>query len=252
MSSAFHTMPLWLLFAATLAITFLAVEIGFRAGLYRARRSEDERHAAIDAMVGSTLGLLAFVLAFTFGMAASRYEERGDLMRDDVIAIRTADMRAQQLPEPHRAEIRALLRQYVDIRVEGTLVPGAFPRALVRSDELHDRLWSRAAALDREPAFAQALIEMMHLHTKRVTAVVQNAIPGTIWLALYCVTIIAMAITGYRTGVAGRRSVVATLTVALAFSVVIVIVADLDRPRDGLLQISQQGMLDLQARLHRP
>jgi len=35
--------------------------------LDRARKSENERQAPIDPMVGSTLGLLAFVLAFTFG-----------------------------------------------------------------------------------------------------------------------------------------------------------------------------------------
>ena len=63
----------------------------------------------IIATVGSTLGLLAFVLAFTFGMAASRFDVRGELRISEAIAIRTADLRAQHLPEPQRSEIRALL-----------------------------------------------------------------------------------------------------------------------------------------------
>jgi hypothetical protein len=46
--------------------------------------------------------------------------------------------------------------------------------------------------------------------------------------------------------------VVATLIVVLAFSVVIVVIADLDRPQEGFVTISQQSMVDLQARLRRP
>jgi hypothetical protein len=41
---------------------------------------------------------LAFVLAFTFGMATARYDARRELVLDDAIAIRTADIRAQQIP----------------------------------------------------------------------------------------------------------------------------------------------------------
>ena len=93
---------------------------------------------------------------------------------------------------------------------------------------------------------------MVDLHSKRVAVAVRNRIPITIWIALYCLTIIAMTIMGYRTGLAERRSVVATLNVALAFSVVIAITADLDRPRGGFLQVDQQAMLELQTRLHGP
>ena len=257
-TSLFDALPLWLVFIATVALILLTVEIGFRAGIYHARRSEHAREVSIDALVGSTLGLLAFMLAFTFGMATTRYDARRQLVLDDAIAIRTADLRAQLLPEPHRSAIRDLLREYVDVRVKGTLVPGELPHALVRSEQLQGQLWSRAAALAQDapaipsaPAFLQALIQMIDAHSKRVTGAVQNRIPGTIWVALYCVTGLGMAIAGYRDGIAGRRSMVATLVVVLAFSAVILLIADLDRPQEGFFKVSQQEMLDLQTRLHR-
>jgi hypothetical protein len=241
------------------AIILLAVEIGFHIGIRRTRKFENERQAPIDAMVGSTLGLLAFMLAFTFGMATSRYEARKQQLLDDVIAIRTVDLRAQLLPEPHRSAIRALLREYVDIRVEVSRAPGELAQGIAHSEELHDQLWSHAVALGPDltatpftVSYMQALIQMMDVHSKRLTASVHNRIPGEIWLALYCVAVLAMAITGYRTGIVERRSVIATLIVVLAFSVVIVVIADLDRPQEGFLKISQQSMLDLQTRLHRP
>lgn len=259
MSTVFDAVPLWIIFTATVAVILLAIEIGFRTGVHNTRKSEDERQAPIDAMVGSTLGLLAFVLAFTFGMATSRYDARTQFVIDDAIAIRTVDLRAQVLPEPHRSEIRAMLREYVDVRVNAVLAPDEIQRGLVRAGELQDRLWSRAAILAHDTSamsivgpLMQALSQMIDVHSKRVNAALYHRIPETIWIALYCMTVLAMAITGYRAGVVGRRSLTATLTLVLAFSTIIVLIADLDRPQEGFLKVSQHAMLELQTRLRGP
>jgi hypothetical protein len=246
MRAVLDALPLWLVFVVTAGIILLSIELGFRGGLHRARRSEDERQAPVDAMVGSTLGLLAFVLAFTFGMATSRYDARQQLVLEDANAIRAADLRAQSLGDPDGTAIRALLREYVDVRIEGVLVPDALPRALTRSTELHGQLWALAST----PVLQQAFIQVMDVHAKRMTAGLQNRLPPTIWLALYSMAALAMAMAGYRAGLAGRRSIVATLALGLAFSAVIAVIADLDRPQEGLLKVSQQALLDLQARLH--
>ena len=256
MNLMFDAIPLWLTFALTLVIALLAAEIGFRAGIYRTRKSENERQAPIDAMVGSTLGLLAFVLAFTFGMAASRYDARQQLVLEEAITINSADLSARLLPEPHRSEVRALLGEYVDVRLKGALVPGELPRAISRSVELLDELWSRAAALEDEastmpfaPALTQAVGQMIEMHWKRVNAGVYNRLPGTIWIGLYCMMGLGLAIAGYRAGVAGPRSMIATLISIVAFSTAITLITDIDRPQEGLLKVSQQAMVQMQARL---
>src|SRR5688572_29553410 len=141
------TLPIWLVFLLTAGMIVLWVEIGFRIGVARARRSAPEREAPIDSMVGSTLGLLAFMLAFTFGMATSRYDARKEFVVNEANAIRTADLRAQLLPESLRHSIRAALREYVDVRVEGVLQPDKLAFAIKRSEELHEILWSRVAAI---------------------------------------------------------------------------------------------------------
>jgi len=58
--------PLWWLFAATAVVVLLSYEVGFRAGRWRSRRSEREPEVVVRSMVGSMLGLLTFILAFTF------------------------------------------------------------------------------------------------------------------------------------------------------------------------------------------
>src|SRR5262245_9052869 len=110
-------LPLWGLFAVTLLLVLLAAEGGFRLGVYRSSRSEDEKDATVGALAAATLGLLAFILAFTFGLAAQRFDTRKQLVLDEANSIGTTYLRAGMLPE-RREEIRSLLRQYVDVRLE--------------------------------------------------------------------------------------------------------------------------------------
>jgi len=40
------------------------------------------------------------------------------------------------------------------------------------------------------------------------------------------------------------------LALALSFSLVMFLIIDLDRPQEGLVNVSQQAMVELQAKLH--
>jgi hypothetical protein len=100
-------------------------------------------------------------------------------------------------------------------------------------------------------AFGQALIQMFEVDSKRLAAGLHNSIPSTIWLALYYLAALALAITGYRAGLGGRRSIAVTVVLALAFAAVLHLIADLDRPDEGFLTVSQQTLTDLQTSLHR-
>jgi hypothetical protein len=256
----FDSLPLWGVFVVTVVVAFLSVEGGFRLGRYRRHRPEHEQEAPVGSMVGAALGLLAFMLAFTFGMAASRFDTRKQLVLDEANAIGTTYLRAELLPEPQRTKIRDLLREYVDVRVpKGVLTREKIKQAIGRSEELHGQLWSQAVAIsEKNPGsiiaglFIQSLNEVIDLHSKRVTAGIRNRIPGSIWVALYFVAVLALVAMGYHTGLTGTRSLVSNLAIVLAFSAVIVLIADLDRPQEGLLKVSQQAMVELQKQLHTP
>ena len=92
-------LPLWALFIVILLVVLLAVEFGYRLGKYRRSRHEEEKEAPLGTMVGATLGLLAFFLAFTFGLAAARFDTRRQVLLDEANAIGTTYLRASILPE---------------------------------------------------------------------------------------------------------------------------------------------------------
>jgi hypothetical protein len=243
--------PLWLLLLATVAVVCLAVEFGYRLGRRRLAHSP-EKEGPVGAMVGAMLGLLAFMLAFTFGLAGSRFDERRHTVLDESNAIGTAYLRAGLLPEPQRTELRGLLREYVDVRLEGAQ-QGSLLEAVARSAELHDQMWSHAAAVAAQDPrsivnglFIQSLNQMIDLHSTRVMVGIRSRIPMVIWAALYFVAMLAMTTMGYQQGLTGTRRSVAALAVVVTFSVIMLLIVDLDRPLEGLLRVSQQTLLDLQ------
>jgi hypothetical protein len=246
----FDPLPIWLLLLGTVAVVFFSVELGFRLARYRKQRSGEEKEEIVGAMVGATLALLAFMLAFTFGLAASRYDDRRQVVLEEANAIGTTYLRAAMLSEPIRAESRGLLREYVDVRLEAAQ-GGNVGQVIAKSEQLHERLWSQAVAAaekDRTPItglFIQSLNELIDLHAKRVMVGLRSRVPGAIWIVLYLLAILAMAAVGYQEGLTNTRRSLAALTLVLAFSLVLILIVDLDRPGEGMLRVSQQSMIDL-------
>ena len=250
-------LPLWGLFMATLLLVLLSVEGGYRLGKYRRSRSEEEKEAPVGAMVGATLGLLAFMLAFTFGLATARFDTRRQVLLDEANAIGTTYLRAGMLPD-RREDIRALLRDYVDTRLEAVR-SGNVTEGIRRSEHLQGQLWAQAVAVgENNPTsivvglFVQSLNEVIDLHAKRVTAGLRNRIPGAIWGWLFVVAALSLAAMGYHAGLSRTSRSLVELAVAITFSAVIGLIADLDRPQEGYLKVSQQALVDLQQSMHVP
>jgi hypothetical protein len=130
----------------------------------------------MSTIQAAVLGLLALLLGFTFSMAASRFEARKELVRDETNAIGTTYLRTQFLPEPYKSNAARLLRQYVDTRLElqqFSHIPESLADINVRTAHLQDQLWSEAVAVaDRDPRsvptglFIQALNEVIDGHGK--------------------------------------------------------------------------------------
>lgn len=245
-------LPLWGLFMATLVGSLLSFEGGRRVGRRWKRRSEPEQEIVVRGLVGGMLGLEAFMLAFTFGAAASHFDARRQALLDEANAVRTAYLRADLLPETHREEIRNLLREYVDLRLDGVR-SGKFEQAVARSEDLHGRLWLLAvASREKTPnqafavQFIQSINEIINLHTRRIIAGFEFRIPNIIWIVLYAITALASASIGYHSGLTGRSRPLVALAIILAFSAVIFLIEDLDRPMYGLLEVSQRALIDLQ------
>jgi hypothetical protein len=254
----FDVLPLWGVFVVTLLLILLAHEIGYRLGAVRQKAPAHEKEAPVGAMVGATLALLGFLLAFTFGLAANLFQAKRQVMLDEANAIGTTYLRADFLSEPARVAVRDLLREYVDIRLAAAETGEVAP-AIKRSEEIQTQLWAHASAsMVESPSsiayglFVETLNDVIDLHAARIMIAVRSRIPPTIWLALYSIAFFAFGTMGYHGGLAAANRSFALLAVAVIFSAVIWLVRDLDTAQEGTLRVSQQAMIDLRNSMNPP
>jgi len=249
-SAALDVIPLWVLAVVLLGANLAFDECGFRVGRLRASHTQKESDPIVAAIVAAELGLLAFLLAFSFGVVSSRFDQEQRVLVDEANAIGTTYLRAAMLPEAQGVSVRRLLRDYTDARLQVTEYT-AVEEVLRRSEEIHQQLWTQAlAATQQDPRsvptglFVQSLNELIDLHALRVMAI-RNRMPPPVWLVLFAVGLLSFFTMGYQAGSTKARRTPVTVVVAVTFVAVIWLVADLDRPSEGFIRVRREPLMDV-------
>jgi hypothetical protein len=250
--------PIAGLFLLLLAMMIGLFEAGFRIGRWWKMRTPDESDGPTATLVGSLLALMAFLLAVTMGMASDRFDTRRSLVLDESNAIGRTYLRAGYLPQPIGAQSRTLLREYVPLRVNAG-DRRQLPSNVARSAEINDELWAMAERLAQQQPdsvpiglYIESLNEAIDLDAKRTTAILYERVPETVLDLLIVGAAVTLGMVGYSAGLTGRRSLFSAVVLVVVLSSVLTLVVDLDRPRNGFIQVSQQPMLDLMQKLGPP
>ena len=247
------SLPIGIVLLGFAVIAGIVSELGYRLGHWWQKRTPDEKEGPTGMIVGSILGLMAFLLAVSTGMATDRFDQRRGLVLTEANSIGTTYLRAGYLPEPASSEIRDLLREYVPLRIVANDLKDV-RKKMARSVELHAELWSITEDLARNhpemgdllALFIEALNETIDLHETRVTAGIYARVPFTILFMLFFGSILTLGMVGYSAGLTRRRSLITAVMLVVILGAAITLVVDLDRPQSGFLKISQQPLLDLQ------
>jgi len=88
-----------------------------------------------------------------------------------------------------------------------------------------------------------SLNEIIDLHERRVSAL-ENRIPVSIWLLIFCVSTIAIFSRGLTLA---RRFWMTVVLAPLTIAIVITLIADVDTPSSGLIRLDERAMLRLKA-----
>lgn len=220
----------------------------------RAAPGTQEDHNQESYLVGSMLGILALLMAFSFSMALDRYEERRHLVIQEANAIGTSYLRAQLLDEPYRTRLSQLLVAYTDNRIAlGTASRASLGRQLALNDKLLTDIWAAVVAA-RDSANSHGVTtgilitfnEVIDLDTERKVAR-QVRVPAPVLMLLYVFLILTAAVLGYV--VEERRARLGVLVLFILLSLYGSIIADLNRPTSGNIKESQEAMLMLRQSL---
>jgi hypothetical protein len=239
----------WITYPVGAVFLFVAAEVGCWLGLKSPDRDRDQVRAHITTIQSALLGLLALLIAFTFSIALSRYDARRDLVLGEANAIGTTALRARFLPEGHAVTAIGLLKDYTDTRFLYTPTDERPSRAAAQA--LLDRLWAEAVfATAQDPKsvsaglFAQSLNDVIDFNEKRRIAT-RNHVPEVAFLLLFALSAVAVGFTGYGAGLIGTRQRIPNAIIAVSIAVVIMMIADLDRPKRGLITVDQQALTDV-------
>jgi hypothetical protein len=108
----------WVAYGVPTLAILAAAELGRFVGVARRRHRGASMSAEITTLQASMLALLALMIGFTFSMTLTLFETRKQAVLNEANAIRTIALRARMLPEPHASEVRKLLREDVQLRID--------------------------------------------------------------------------------------------------------------------------------------
>ena len=240
------------LVGTVLAVAMIgAAELGYRAYVLWGRDRPERDVAGISLIISATLTLMGLLIAFTFGIAQTRYELRRTLTVAEASAISTTFLRQQMLPLPQRERLRALMRDYVAAR-RAEVSNGKDHRAAAagwrQTTAVQSRIWDDTVeALDAPETvrITQSLLaatnDMFNVAQARHAAL-EESIPDRAVRVLLAFVIGVSILMGVGLAAHGSRRLVTSSAMFILIAVAMSLIHDLDTPNSGDIRASAGAM----------
>jgi hypothetical protein len=238
-----------ILFVVSLIALWLSVQVGdFLRRTARPLKEETERED-FTTVLTPALTLLTLVLAFSFSMAVTRYDQRKNYEEAEANSIGTEYVRADLLPTADAAKVRELLKKYLDQRILFYIIRDKEQLKQIGADtaRIQADLWATVAAASTAqptPTVALAVSGMNDvLNSQGYTqAAWWNRIPGSAWGLMAAIAVCCHVLLGY---CAHKTNPVLFLVFPLVASISIYLIADIDSPRGGVIRVLPQNLQSL-------
>lgn len=227
----------------------VAHEIGFELGLLK--RTADEPFDRQIALVRtSTAALVAFLIAFAFSGAATRFTNRVDFIVKEANALGTAYLRADAIADPHRSQLKAAVREYSADRVALLSREGRdqIEPLLSKVSGLHERMWRSAITATQDNAVLMAVVlppinEVIDLHSIHL-AMARRHLPIPIMAVLLVTAAINVGIIGFGNGRIGRRFWLLDAVYGTVLAAALWMTIDMDYPGGGMIRLSNRPVVE--------
>jgi len=246
-----------LAFVVCLIFLWLAAQLG--AYIRRRWRDREEiLHEDLGVILGAVLTLLALIVGFTLSMAVGRYDQRKNYEEEEANAIGTEYLRVGLLPAADAAKERELLRSYLEqrIRFYTTHDPNELRETDTAMARLQNDLWSALqapATAQPTPVMATIVTGMNDvLNTQGYTqAAWWYRIPVGAWALMLIVAISCNLLLGFNTQASKGRTRLFFI-LPLVISIAFFLIADIDSPRHGIIQVIPHNLISLSRSLPTP
>ncbi len=237
-----------LVFVLSFLGLWLSANLGALVGL-KLKPPKEELRDDFGVVQAAMLTLLGLLIGFTFSMAVNRYDQRKNYEEAEANAIGTEYVRADLLPGADASRVRELLRSYLEQRIlfYTTREDPALRQIDASTVQLQTDLWSAvrtAAGASPTPVMALAVAGMNDvLNSQGYTqAAWWNRIPTSAWGLMAAIAFFCNLLIGYA---AHRMWSSLFLILPMAVAISFFLIADMDSPRRGLIQVQPQNLISL-------
>jgi len=211
-----------------------------------------EKRRAYNDLIGWQLSILgttyAVILGFMLYTVWTSYGE-ADLNVDlEADAVMNVYRLAEGLPEPQRSQLQSSAISYVQAVVEQDWPQMARGEAPQQSVGINTEMWKtvisvRAASLTEQAAVDHALAELSSLNQHRLKRLLESTtrLPNVLWSVLLVggvLTILAACTFGVESM---RLHILQVFSFSLLVSLSLVAIADIHRPFQGLIHVSDDA-----------
>ena len=229
----FSSLNPWVLFAGVVVCYMVVMLLGGYLGRVRMMAGIKEPETSMETAVAAVLGLLAFILGFTFSITWNKFANRNGLVIEHAKAISICYLRAGLIPEKQKLETRKILHEYMQVllHIDGKNLE----RSLLLIDHVHIALWRETVSLVKEDMdgeirsiFIGSVNDLMSLSLERKTIALFIRVPNAIWRSVFFLAAIGMLAFGYQAGISGINKLFQLTLLPVAFGLVIVLIAELN------------------------
>jgi hypothetical protein len=259
MNASLLEYPAWLISIFILLAILLFIWLGVSFKKYEIKRGKEISVGPPSPVETSMLNLMALMLAFTFGMALTKFEARRRAIVDETNAIESAILRCKLFPDSIQPVLRSDLARYIDARIAFNDAGADYikiRRALDQTMQGYSTIWDRLAGFSRSPATQYPTTQMLPAMSSVISiATTREAerlakVPPLILIVLLVLVLTSSFVIGYNpTG--AKRSKIFVWGFALMTAITIYLILELERPWSGLLNVrsTEQRIVTLKKQL---
>lgn len=218
------------------------------------RKESNDFTGAVVAVIGTTY---AVILAFTLSGVWNLFQQAQVNEEQEANALVNVYRIAGQLDDPSAKTIQELCVRYADNAVQKEWPAMGSVQLPVENGQIINQLWAlagQAQARARPDAIAayQLMEELRGLTQYRRLRAMQNreALPGILWAVLIAGGIITVAASCFFGVPNFRFHVLQVLVLSFLISLVLVAIADIDRPYQGPVRVAPEGFTYAVRTLH--
>jgi hypothetical protein len=243
------------LFLLSLVGLWLSARIG--ASLHRWRTLKEDQRDEFNVVQAAALTLLSLIIGFSFSLAINRYDQRKNYEAEEANAIGTEHLRAGLLPAADASGVRGLLTDYLDLRIlfYRTSDKDDLRKLAARTTERQAELWSAVqvpATAHASPVVALAVSGMNDVFSSQGSAQASywNRIPPAAWSLMISIAVCCLLLLGYGSR-EGEKKTGLLFVIPLVISISFLLIADIDSPRRGFINVVPQNLISLSQSLPR-